>query len=144
MKIVVIGIGQCGCNISDEFYAVNNYSKSIFGHRIEILTDAFAVNTDDTDLSSLKHIPRDMSHRIVIGAHGPYIEFSAEHFRKSIVITKGQEWRLNKKYNVKYLHMNIFGHEELKIYKQTKTVNYADYKPGFYYVDLYKVKLKDQ
>ena len=67
MKIVAIGIGQCGCNIADEFYAVNNYSKAFFGRRIEMLTDAFAVNTDDTDLSSLKHIPRDMSHRIVIG-----------------------------------------------------------------------------
>lgn len=68
MKIVAIGIGQCGCNIADQFYAVNNYSKSLFGRRIEILTDAFAVNTDETDLSSLKHIPRDMGHRIVIGA----------------------------------------------------------------------------
>ena len=67
MEIVVIGIGQCGCNIADQFYAVNNYSKSFFGRNIEILTDAFAVNTDDTDLSSLKHVPRDMSHRIVIG-----------------------------------------------------------------------------
>ncbi|MFC1980551.1 hypothetical protein ACFLVS_06940 [Chloroflexota bacterium] len=68
MKIVAIGIGQCGCNIADQFYAINDYSKSFFGRRIEILTDAFAVNTDDTDLSSLKYIPRDMSHRIVIGA----------------------------------------------------------------------------
>jgi len=67
MKLVAIGIGQCGCNIADEFYAVNEYSKSFFGRRIEILTDAFAINTDDTDLSSLKHIPRDISHRIVIG-----------------------------------------------------------------------------
>ena len=68
MKIVAIGIGQCGCKIADQFYAINNYSNSFFGRRIEILTDAFAVNTDDTDLSSLKHIPRDMGHRIVIGA----------------------------------------------------------------------------
>ena len=67
MKIVAIGIGQCGCNITDEFYAINNYSKSFFSRRIEILTDAFAVNTDDTDLASLKHIPRDMGHRVVIG-----------------------------------------------------------------------------
>jgi tubulin-like protein CetZ len=67
MKLVAIGIGQCGSNIADEFYGVNNYAKSFFGRRLEILTDAFAVNTDDTDLSSLKHIPRDMSHRIVIG-----------------------------------------------------------------------------
>ena len=67
MKIVAIGIGQCGCNIVDEFYAINNYSKSFFGRRIEVLTDAFAINTDETDLASLRHIPRDRRHRIAIG-----------------------------------------------------------------------------
>lgn len=67
MKIVAIGIGQCGCNLADEFYAINNYSKSFFGRRIEILTDAFAINTDETDLASLTHIPKDRRHRIAIG-----------------------------------------------------------------------------
>ena len=67
MKIVAVGIGQCGCNIADEFYAVNNYSSSFIGRRIEILTDAFAINTDATDLSSLRHIPNDRRHRIAIG-----------------------------------------------------------------------------
>ncbi|MFC2042229.1 hypothetical protein ACFLTV_01855 [Chloroflexota bacterium] len=68
MKIVAIGIGQCGCNIADELYAINNYSKTFFHRNIEILTDAFAVNTDETDLGSLRHIPKDRSHRIAIGA----------------------------------------------------------------------------
>lgn len=68
MKIVAIGIGQCGCNIADELYAINNYSKSSFHRKIEILTDAFAINTDETDLGSLRHIPGDRSHRIAIGA----------------------------------------------------------------------------
>jgi len=67
MKIVAIGIGQCGCNIADEFYAINKYSKSFFGRKIEILTEAFAINTDETDLTSLKHIPKDRNHRIVMG-----------------------------------------------------------------------------
>jgi len=67
MKVVAIGIGQCGCNIADEFYAINNYSKSFFGRKIEILTEAFAINTDETDLTSLKHIPPDRNHRIVMG-----------------------------------------------------------------------------
>jgi len=67
VKIVAIGIGQCGCNIADEFYAINNYSKSFLGRKIEILTDAFAVNTDETDLATLRHIPRDRRHRIAIG-----------------------------------------------------------------------------
>jgi len=67
MKVVAIGIGQCGCNIADEFYAINNYSKSFFGRKIEILTEAFAINTDETDLTSLRHIPRDRNHRIIMG-----------------------------------------------------------------------------
>jgi len=67
MKLVVIGFGQCGCNIADEFYAINNHAKSIFNRRIEILTDAFAINTDEADLGGFRHIPKDRHHRIVIG-----------------------------------------------------------------------------
>jgi hypothetical protein len=83
-------------------------------------------------------------HRIVIGAHGAYIEFSAEHFVRSMNITKGEEWRLDSKYKVKYLHMNPVGMEDLKVYKQTRTVNYADYRPGYYYVDFWEVELRDE
>jgi len=65
---VAVGIGQCGCNIVDEFYGTNSYAKSFFNRRIEILTDAFAVNTDEVDLVALKQIPQDRNHRIVIGS----------------------------------------------------------------------------
>ena len=68
MKLVVVGFGQCGCNIADEFYAINSYAKSVFNRRIEILTDVFAVNTDEADLGGFKHIPKDKAHRILIGA----------------------------------------------------------------------------
>ena len=67
MKLVVIGFGQCGCNIADQFYALNIHAKSIFTRRIEILTEAFAVNTDEADLGGFKHIPTDRHHRIVVG-----------------------------------------------------------------------------
>lgn len=67
MKLVVVGFGQCGCNIADEFYAINSHAKSIFNRRIEILTDAFAINTDEADLGGFRHIPTDRHHRIVIG-----------------------------------------------------------------------------
>ena len=73
LKLSVIGLGQCGCNIADELYAVNNYASSFFNRRLEILTDAFAINTDETDLGGFKNIPKDKSHRILIGtlnAHG--------------------------------------------------------------------------
>lgn len=68
MKISVIGVGQCGCNIADEFWNINSYSKSFFGRGIEIVVDAFAVNTDETDLAGIKHIPKDKHHRIVVGS----------------------------------------------------------------------------
>ena len=67
MKLAIIGLGQCGCNIADIFYDVSNYSQSIFNRRINIVTDTFAVNTDETDLGGFKHIPRDKAHRILIG-----------------------------------------------------------------------------
>jgi tubulin-like protein CetZ len=68
MKISVIGVGQCGCNIADQFWNINNYTKSFFGRGIEIVVDAFAVNTDETDLAGIRHIPKDKRHRIVMGS----------------------------------------------------------------------------
>ena len=65
MKIVVIGMGQCGGRIADEFAKLNNRARSQRG--IEIVTGAFAVNTDAADLSGLVAIRRDYQHRILIG-----------------------------------------------------------------------------
>lgn len=67
MKLSVIGLGQCGCNIADLFYDVSRYSQSFFNRHISIVTDTFAINTDEADLSSFKHIPKDKGHRILIG-----------------------------------------------------------------------------
>ncbi|OGN89212.1 MAG: cell division protein FtsZ [Chloroflexi bacterium RBG_13_46_14] len=65
MKLVVIGLGQCGGRIADEFEKLNNKAKRQRG--IEIVTGAFAVNTDAADLSGLTAIKRDYQHRILIG-----------------------------------------------------------------------------
>ncbi|MFC1965462.1 tubulin/FtsZ family protein [Chloroflexota bacterium] len=65
MKILAIGFGQCGGRIADEFNNLNNRSKSRRG--IEIVTGAFAVNTDTADLSGLSSIKADNKHRILIG-----------------------------------------------------------------------------
>ncbi len=65
MKLVVIGLGQCGGRIADEFARLN---KKATGQRgIEIVTGTFAVNTDAADLSGLTTIRRDYQHRILIG-----------------------------------------------------------------------------
>jgi len=65
MKLVVIGFGQCGGRIADEFAKLNRRARARRG--TEIITGAFAVNTDAADLSGLSHIKSDYQHRIVIG-----------------------------------------------------------------------------
>ena len=65
MKLVVIGFGQCGGRIADEFARLNRKAHSNRG--IEIVTGAFAVNTDSADLSGLHYIKSDYQHRILIG-----------------------------------------------------------------------------
>ena len=65
MKLVVIGFGQCGGRIADEFARLNRRARGYRG--IEIVTGAFAVNTDAADLSGLTTIRPNYQHRILIG-----------------------------------------------------------------------------
>ncbi|MFC2071971.1 tubulin/FtsZ family protein [Chloroflexota bacterium] len=65
MKLVVVGLGQCGGRIADEFARLNRKASSQRG--IEIVTGAIAVNTDIADLSGLNRIRPDYQHRILIG-----------------------------------------------------------------------------
>ncbi|MEE8419119.1 MAG: tubulin/FtsZ family protein [Dehalococcoidales bacterium] len=66
MKLVVIGLGQCGGRIADEFARLNR--KAISQRGIEIVNSAFAVNTDVADLSGLRRVKPDFEHRILIGS----------------------------------------------------------------------------
>ena len=65
MKLVVIGLGQCGGRVADEFARLNKRARAHRG--MEIVTGAFAVNTDVADLSGLQNIKADYQHRILIG-----------------------------------------------------------------------------
>ncbi len=65
MKLVIVGLGQCGGRIADEFARLNR--KAASQRSIEIVTGAFAVNTDIADLSGLRRIRPDYDHRILIG-----------------------------------------------------------------------------
>jgi len=66
MKLVVVGLGQCGGRIADEFARLNSRAKSRRG--MTIVTGCFAVNTDAADLSGLSAISNDHRHRILIGS----------------------------------------------------------------------------
>lgn len=65
MKIIVVGFGQCGGRIADEFARLNRRAHVQRG--IDIIANASAVNTDVADLSGLTGIKPDYQHRILIG-----------------------------------------------------------------------------
>ena len=65
MKLIVVGFGQCGGRIADEFARLNRRARGQRG--IDIVSGVFAVNTDVADLSGLTSIKPDYQHRILIG-----------------------------------------------------------------------------
>lgn len=80
--------------------------------------------------------------RIVIGDYGAFIEFSLEQaLIENFKIKEGQEYRkTDPRYaaNVKYLWLTTKDDSDCKIYEQKKTVIYADYKIGKYYISPYE------
>jgi len=65
MKLVIIGFGQAGSRIADDFARLNKRAKAQRG--IDVAPGVFAVNTDAADLSGLSTIKTDYQHRILIG-----------------------------------------------------------------------------
>jgi cell division GTPase FtsZ len=65
VKLLAIGLGQAGGRIADQFEKLNRTARSHRG--IEIVTGAFAVNTDTAELSNVHYIKADYQYRILIG-----------------------------------------------------------------------------
>ncbi|MFC2022638.1 tubulin/FtsZ family protein [Chloroflexota bacterium] len=65
MKLLVIGCGQCGGRIADEFARLSRIARIQRG--IQVTSSVLAVNTDVADLSGLSHIESDYQHRVLIG-----------------------------------------------------------------------------
>ena len=65
MKLSVIGLGQCGCRIADQFARLN--AKGHAERKTTIAPHILAVNTDQADLTGLNFIRKDYMHRILIG-----------------------------------------------------------------------------
>lgn len=81
--------------------------------------------------------------RVVIGDYGAFLECSPEDIILSSLCCKpGQEYRYqDERYSksVKYLWLTTKDSSNCKVYLQRKTVEYADYLPGMYYVSVYEV-----
>lgn len=77
--------------------------------------------------------------RVVIGDYGAYVEIDKKDLLVDLIIPPKQEWRIDRDYimnrglNVKYIWYEYKGR---KVYLQTNTVTYADYKPGYYYISV--------
>ena len=64
MKLMVIGLGRGGGKLADEFVRLNRKARAKRG--LEIVTDAFAVDTSPDDLNHLRAVKQDLQHRILI------------------------------------------------------------------------------
>ena len=65
MKLTVIGLGQCGCRIADHFARLNFKARA--QRKATIAPTVIAVNTDQADLTGLKFIKNDYTHRVLLG-----------------------------------------------------------------------------
>lgn len=65
MKLAVVGLGQCGCRIADNFARLN--LKAQAERKATIAPVVIAMNTDQADLTGLRFIKKDFRHRILIG-----------------------------------------------------------------------------
>lgn len=81
--------------------------------------------------------------RIVIGDYGAFIEISKDDIvSDNIIVKHGQEYRIyEERYakHAKYHWLTVADGSFCKIYFQQHTVEYADYKPNFYYISPYEV-----
>jgi hypothetical protein len=84
--------------------------------------------------------------RVVIGGRGPYIEFDPSNIVNKFdtyYIPDDQFWRTmpdSKAYYIEYRTKDLCN---IKIYLQRKTVDYADYKIGMYYISSFDLVLED-
>jgi cell division GTPase FtsZ len=65
MKLTVIGLGQCGSRIADQFARLNFKARA--QRKATIAPTVIAVNTDQADLTGLRFIKNDYRHRVLLG-----------------------------------------------------------------------------
>ena len=72
--------------------------------------------------------------RIVAGERGAYIEFASENmYMENLQVPPDQKWRLGSDVAYYIEHRSLDG-ANVKVYEQRRTVGYADYKIGMFYI----------
>lgn len=92
-------------------------------------------NGGDDDLFTRTGLPVSQGfERIVIGERGPYVEFSgSDLYPYNFHIPQHEKYRLNSDV-VYYIEYRTTDEANVKVYFQKKTVVYADYRVGFWYI----------
>lgn len=73
--------------------------------------------------------------RVVIGARGPYMEFTDEQ-----IVNEALRWERAGAYYTEYRTIDACN---VKVYRQIATVEYADYKPGLWYISPFELARED-
>lgn len=98
--------------VKKDFIEFGSVYLSDDGSTIEVQDDSFLRSAEPTFV------------RLMVGNHGPYIEFTEPTNKGSYVRRR--------------LQYNHYVRNGKKLYEQFKEVNYADYKAGMWYVSLYQ------
>jgi hypothetical protein len=81
--------------------------------------------------------------RVVIGARGPYLEFTSEQVQiGNLHVPDTQLYRVSADY-VYYVEYRSNCKADVKIYHQKKRVDYADYVPGMFYISPFELTRRD-
>ena len=81
--------------------------------------------------------------RVVFGGRGAYVEFQPKHvFHINIHIPENQLFRLSDP-RIYYIEFRSGDESNVKVYYQMRTVAYADYKIGMFYICPTQLKLLD-
>ena len=75
--------------------------------------------------------------RVVFGGRGAYVEFTSDQLVQNAVhLPSDQLWRRSRNWRSKVFYEEYRSHcpTNAKLYFQRKTVTYADYQVGFFYV----------
>lgn len=82
--------------------------------------------------------------RIVIGERGPYIEFEKKNlFFLNFYIPDDKKYKLSLK-NCYYIEYRSIDESFVKLYFQKRSVNYADYMVGMYYISPFDLYLENK
>ena len=84
MRLLIIGVGDCGCRLAGEFARLNKVARA--KRRVSIVSRAYAINDDQASLAALPKAGREWLHPVLIRSllvgENKSNEAGAQHMRQ--------------------------------------------------------------